>query len=226
MSQIYAVIPAFNAESTIAQVIQGVLEQNLPAIVVDDGSADQTSRLAAQAGATVLRHPANQGKGAALQTGFAFALHQQASAVVTLDADAQHAPHEIERLIAAHCQSPDALIIGARSLTEAAMPKWNLVGNRISTFFLRYFSGQPLLDSQSGFRLYPKTFLEKIIPRTRHFETESEMLLLGAKRGFHTCHVAISTLYAPAQKSYFHVARDTWRIITVVLRILKETRRR
>ncbi|HNO69059.1 MAG TPA: glycosyltransferase, partial [Pseudomonadota bacterium] len=95
-------VPAYNAGSTVGDVVAGILAKGLPVLVVDDGSSDDTGDKAQAAGATVLRHPQNRGKGAAIQTGFAYAQKLGASALLTMDADGQHDTAELENLLAAH----------------------------------------------------------------------------------------------------------------------------
>src|SRR2546430_5504732 len=98
---VLCVVPCYGAAGTVGGVVAGVRAQGLAVVVVDDGSTDDSRARAEAAGATVLRHPANHGKGAALQTGFAWAAAHGADAVVTLDADGQHDPAELPRLLAA-----------------------------------------------------------------------------------------------------------------------------
>src|SRR5689334_10887027 len=168
---ISAVIPAYHAERSIADVVAGVRAAGLSdVIVVDDGSDDATAALAERAGARVLRHQRNRGKGAALWTGFAAA--RGAQSVLTLDADGQHDPAEIPRLVTAAREHPEALVIGARTLSREAMPGRSRLGNHVSTFFLARFTGEPLSDSQSGFRVYPRMLLDRVTPHARRFDAE------------------------------------------------------
>src|SRR5262245_8694865 len=119
---IWAVVPAYQAEGTIGEVVRGVRAAGLERVlVIDDGSRDATAGVAAQAGASVLKHAANRGKGAALWTGFRAALRAACDAVVTLDADGQHDPRELPRLVGAWRRQPDALVVGARKLSPAVL---------------------------------------------------------------------------------------------------------
>src|SRR5215831_5359141 len=214
-----AVVPAFDAERTIGQVVVGIRAAGAdPVFVVDDGSRDATSGIAARAGATVLRHAQNRGKGAALWTGFAAALRAGARAVATLDADGQHDPAELPRLLAAWHAHAGALVIGARMLAPDRMPGRSRLGNRVSTFFLRSFTGQPLSDSQSGFRIYPAELLRGVTPRARRFDAETELLLAAVADGRRVIEVPVQTIYKPGGKTHFRDVRDTARIVGVVLR--------
>jgi len=217
------VIPALNAASTVGEVVAGVKKfaPDVPVLVVDDGSQDATSTQATRAGATVVRHPFRKGKGAGLATGFAWALEQGHDAVCTLDADGQHAPSELPRLLDAHRQDEDALIIGARAIRRVAgpMPPLNQIGNRVSTFFISLLAGQNVCDSQSGFRVYPRRLLEHP-PRSTGFEAETELIFTASRLGIPIRAVPVSTIYHPPEKHTSHFRRfdDTVRIIRWVLR--------
>src|SRR5262249_38075164 len=138
---IWAVVPAYQAERTIGDVVRGVRAAGLERVlVIDDGSRDATAGVAAQAGASVLKHAANRGKGEALWSGFRAALRAACEAVVALDADGKHDPGELPRLVGAWRRQPDALVVGARELSPSLMPGRSRVGNRVSTWFLRRFT--------------------------------------------------------------------------------------
>ena len=112
---IAVIIPALNAQRTIANIVVETRKQLEPVIVIDDGSNDSTGAVAAAAGAIVLRHDVNRGKGAALKTGFAWALDNGCDAVITLDADGQHLPGEIPKFLDEYEKSRDDIIIGGRA---------------------------------------------------------------------------------------------------------------
>jgi glycosyltransferase involved in cell wall biosynthesis len=220
-----AVIPAYRAERTIADVVAGVRAAGVSEVlVVDDGSADATAALAERAGARVLRHASNRGKGAALWTGFAAARKAGAQGVLTLDADGQHDPAEIPRLLAASRTHPNALVIGARSLSRESMPGRSRLGNHVSTFFLARFTGQPLSDSQSGFRVYPSALLERLVPRARRFDAETELLLAAVTYDHPVLEVAVRTIYQEGNRTHFRNFGDTMRIIVLVLGWLARSR--
>ena len=187
-------IPAYNAEGSIAAVAASALAVGPKVLVIDDGSTDATAAQAARAGAMVLRHAKNRGKGAALQTGFAHAAAHGMQSVLTLDADGQHDPAEAQKLLAAAAAQPGSLIIGVRSFDPALMPRRSRVGNQISTFFISRFARRPHRDTQSGFRIYPRR-LFTVPLRTRRFDTETELLLWAAKLGIPLCEVPIQTIY-------------------------------
>lgn len=233
---LWIVIPALDAQATLAGVIAGVKEaaQGVPILVVDDGSKDETERVAREAGALVLRHPENRGKGAALQTGFAHALGQGAKAVLTLDADGQHDPVEIAALRAAHLGQREALVIGVRSFDPRLMPRRSRIGNTISTFFISHFAGRTHKDSQSGFRIYPRSLLLSAPLKTSRFDTETELLLWASKMGVPLLEVPIQTIYhrhghrhghghgpeaqeGPVHVTHFRTFSDTIRVLRLVV---------
>ena len=216
MAGLMVVIPAYQAAATIARVVDGARGSGLKVVVVDDGSSDGTAALAEAAGATVLRHPGNRGKGAALQTGFAFCVRAGADAVLTLDADLQHDPAEIAALRAAHERAPEALVVGVRRFDE--MPARSRTGNRISTYWISRFAGRPHQDTQSGFRVYPSALIGLGGLRSSHFDTETELLLVAARRRIPLLEVPVRTIYAGATNhTHFRDFRDTLRIMRLVI---------
>jgi glycosyltransferase involved in cell wall biosynthesis len=192
--RIVILIPAYNAERHVAAVVRGAQRSGLPVVVVDDGSSDRTGAQAQAAGAIVLRHHANRGKGAALQTGFAYARTQSAEGVLTLDADGQHDTREIPSLLSAWLREPSSLVMGVRSFDPALMPRRSRVGNHISTFFISLFAGRPHRDTQTGFRIYPRRLLSLPLT-TRRFDTETELLLWASKLAIPLIEVPVQTIY-------------------------------
>jgi glycosyltransferase involved in cell wall biosynthesis len=213
----FIVIPCFDAATTVGGVVRSAREHGLPVIVVDDGSSDASRDEAEAAGATVVRHPRNQGKGAALRTGFLFARKHGADSVLTLDADAQHDPAEIPALLAAHAEAPTAIVVGVRDFSPEAMPRRSRIGNRISTWWISRYAGQRYADTQSGFRVYPRALLD--LPRlfTRRFDTEAELLLSAAKLGLPLVEVPVSTIYQMNRRTHFHGLKDTLRVLGLVM---------
>ncbi len=209
------VIPCFQGAASVGDVVRGARGSGLPVVVVDDGSTDGSAAVAEAAGATVLRHPANRGKGAALASGFAYAKERGADAVLSMDADGQHDPAEIPALAAAHERNPEALVIGVRSFRPEDMPRRSRVGNRISTWWISRYAGRRYRDTQSGFRVYPRALFDVPLRSTR-FETETELLLRAAKMKLPLVEVPIQTIYREDHSSHFHGFRDTMRVIKLV----------
>lgn len=214
---LYAVIPARDAAGTVGGVVQG-LKRALPEIsilVVDDGSVDATGPAARDAGASVVRHEVNQGKGAALQTGFDEALRRGADAVLALDADGQHDP-AVARGLVAELQNAD-LVIGSREGDRTGMPWLRRATNDVTTWFVSRLAGQRVPDSQSGYRAIKASVLRAVRPESRRFEYESEFLIGAARAGFRIGQAPIPTLYN-APGSHIHPVRDTVRFIRLVWR--------
>ena len=214
---IWIAIPCYQGAATVGDVVRGARASGHPVVVVDDGSTDGSGAAAERAGADlVLRHPANHGKGAALATAFAFAEQRGASAVLSMDADGQHDPTEIPKLVAAHEANPNALVIGVRSFAPEHMPRRSRIGNRISTWWISRYAGRHHSDTQSGFRVYPRALYANLELRSRRFETETELLLHAARRKLPLVEVPIATIYARDQATHFHGYRDTIKIVRLV----------
>jgi len=147
------VVPAYDEAATIADIIRRARQQIERVIVVDDGSRDDTAARAEASGAVVLRQTTNQGKGASLWRGMHYALERGADAVVTLDADGQHRPEDIPKLLAAHRRWPGRPIIAARLEHRECAPPLRRFANGMADFWVSWAAGCPIADTQSGFRL-------------------------------------------------------------------------
>ena len=217
--RVCAVIPARDAADTVAPVVRG-LRATLPEatiLVVDDGSSDETGARAREAGAEVIRHTLNQGKGAALQTGFDEALRRGADAVLALDADGQHDPAWAPRLLTG-LESAD-LVVGSRLQSREGMPWLRRVTNDVTSWWVSRLARTLIEDSQSGYRAIRAPVLRRVRPEARRFEYESEFLVAAARAGFRIAAVGIPTLYN-APGSHIRPVRDTVRFVRFVLRHL------
>ncbi len=225
-----AVIPAFEAARSVGAVIEGLLSAWPPeagpptVIVVDDGSTDDTAARAREAGAVVLRHTRNRGKGAALRTGLARALALGADAAVTVDADGQHPPAEGLRLMM-DAAPASTLVLGIRDLVRDAAPRANRMSNAISNFFLSGFARRRLDDTQCGLRRYPLPQSLEIAARADGFAYEAEIALRAARVGWDIVQRPVRVVYPPEDErvSHFDVVRDPARIVARVLLTLATT---
>jgi len=211
-----AIIPARNEERTIREVADAARAGVDLVIVVDDGSTDRTVDCLSGLDVIVLSHESARGKAAALASGFERAVAENADRVVTLDGDGQHDPADIPRLLDAARAHPDHIVIGARVRQRHRQPKTRRFANRFADFWVSWASGQPVADSQTGFRVYPCALLDAVRPSTRKrhgFVYETAMLVDGARAGFPCIAVAIDSVYRDdARPSYFRPGRDIWEI--------------
>jgi glycosyltransferase involved in cell wall biosynthesis len=215
-----AVIPAYNEAATIRDVVLKTMQQVDTVIVVDDGSQDDTVEQLQGLTIHLLRQSSNQGKAAALQLGFAYALTLSASHVITLDGDAQHKPEEIGKLLKAAIENPDTIIIAARLKQRQNAPKLRLFANRFADFWVSWAAGYPVVDSQSGFRLYPGKLLSSIqlqTPKEKSFVFESEILIEAAKHKFYSVSIPVESIYLnEGRESHYRPWTDTWRIVSMI----------
>jgi glycosyltransferase involved in cell wall biosynthesis len=215
---IVALICAYQAARTVAAVVRATREYTGDVIVVDDGSTDRTAEAARVAGAQVIRFPVNRGKGAALRAGFAAILDGDATAVVTLDADGQHDPREIPRLLECRRQTHAGLVIGSRTHLEAYMTPVRRFGNRFSRGAISLFAGVSVPDGQSGFRLYDAALLRTIPLRGARYEMESEVIVKAARMGFAVASVPVRLADVDGSvTSHYRPWRDTARICVAVV---------
>ena len=210
------IVPAYNAEATLANVVKGV-RRNLPKaliIGVDDGSTDGSRKLLRTVADETIEFDVNQGKGAALRAAFAKALEKGASAVLTIDSDGQHDPAFAPDIVRALDRAD--IVIGTRDLSGAHVPKHRRIANMISSAATRAVSGGKVRDSQSGYRAMKAEVLRKVDAKGDRYEFETDFIIRAARSGFTTVNVPISTIYG--SPSYFREFRDAWLVIKVLWR--------
>jgi glycosyltransferase involved in cell wall biosynthesis len=218
VADVLALIPAYEAGPRVAGVVLGATAY-LPALVVDDGSSDDTAARAKSAGATVLMQRPNQGKGAALRAGFRWALDRDVDAVLTLDADGQHDPAEIPTFLDAFERTKADLIIGRRDF--ARMPPVRRLANRLGGVAMSWAAGRHIPDNQSGYRLLSRRLIEALATSGEAgFEYEIEMITTCIRAGFRLEWVPIRTIYA-GEPSHIR----PWRHFTSFIRMVRATRR-
>lgn len=196
-------------------------------IVVDDGSSDGTCDAARAAGALIVRHDRNRGKGAALRTGMHRAHALGAEAVVTVDADGQHpAPEAL--MLAAHPAPKDALVLGVRNLARDGAPPESQFSNKLSNFFLSSFTGVALADTQCGLRRYPVRQTLDLGVLDDGYAFEAEVILRAVRAGWKIVQVPVAVRYPTRGErvSHFHVVKDPAKIVRrVVLTLISQNAR-
>jgi glycosyltransferase involved in cell wall biosynthesis len=189
-----AIVPAHDEAPRIGAVVRGAAAY-LPVLVVDDGSTDETAERATEAGATVLRQLPNEGKGAALRTGFRWAIHHGAEAAITLDGDGQHDPAEIPGFLEAWAAGAPDLVVGRRNFRS--MPPARRLANELGTLVFSWAVGRRIPDNQSGFRLVSRRLMEATLASNEAgFEFEVEMIVTAIRAGWTIAWVPIRTIYA------------------------------
>ncbi len=216
-----AVIPAFDAAGSVGAVVSGTREVLDEVLVIDDGSSDDTKEIAAAAGARVLVQPRNLGKGAGLRRAFEDLFSRGFERVVTLDADGQHLPEEIPKLLTAE---PEAdLLLGVRDHLFGEMGAVRRASNRLSSRAISWAAGRPLPDIQTGFRRYGRRLIETVgFPEDR-FEAESAVVVRAARRGFLIAAIPVRLGYVDGRRTtHFRPLADSWRIARAVVRARAE----
>lgn len=211
-NMITAVIPAYNAEKTVGNIVKRTKPYVTKVIVVDDGSKDRTSLVAKKAGAKVVLHPKNMGKTAAILTG----LKQAKGIVVTLDADLQHLPEEIPHLVEPVREGVADLCIGSRFLgNPEKMPLHRKLTNYLSKLAVKIRMGQWITDVQSGFRAFNQKVKDLDISSASGYEFETVVLLRALEKGLKISEVPITTIYG--NPSHFNYLTDTIKVIWALL---------
>ena len=207
-------IPCLNEEVAIRSVIESVLALGAPVIVVDDGSDDRTPEIVATLPVTLLRHTERRGKGEALRRGFREALRQGFDAVLTMDGDGQHLASDIPRIAAAAAQYPGHIVIGARLLDRWQQPKGRRRANAFADWGISWGCAQPVADTQSGQRWYPRAALDLVDLPAENFVFEAAILIAASReKQLGVVSVPIASRYhGEFRPSHFNPVRDVTRI--------------
>lgn len=223
------VVPTYNNQRTVRDILERVGRLGLGAIVVNDGSTDGTAaeleawqRGTSVEGSQIVRHDLNRGKGASLLSGFTTATEAGWTHAVTIDADGQLDPEQIPDLIAAAAVDPRALIIGARDAGRADYPARSRLGRWLSNLVIRLECGARVADSQCGFRAYPLAMLQKVRCRSGHFDFEAEVITRAAWAGYPIVNVPVRCRYFDRahRVSHFRPAVDSVRGALLHARLL------
>jgi len=211
--RVLALIPAYNEASCIGPVIRQALQQVGEVVVIDDGSIDETTAVAKAAGATVIRHDVNKGKGGAIITALDYFTKSPAEFGILLDADGQHDPVEIPKFIATARQTGAGVVVGTRMEDTKDMPVVRLWTNQFTSWITGRLARQRIPDSQCGYRLLARAVLPDLRLATARFETETEMLIQAGRAGHKIISLPIRTIYEPGRVSRIHPLRDSVRFL-------------
>ena len=214
---IIALIPAYNEATRVGKVVAEARQHVDEVVVIDDGSADDTTAVAERAGAKVLRHEQNRGKGGAIGTALEYFGRSDAEFAVLLDADGQHDPAEIPKFVEAAQHVQADVVVGTRMADTKDMPLVRKLTNQFTSWITGKLARQRIPDSQCGYRLLRRTVLKDLQFSTARFETETEMLIQASRAGHKIANVPIRTIYGgEGRASHIHPLRDTVRFFKLV----------
>ena len=214
---IAAVIPAYGEEKHIGDVVRRTRQQLDHVLVVDDGSNDQTAARAREAGAEVIVHPQNRGKGEAIKTGLRHWLDRQFTWAFILDADGQHRPEEIDRFVNVALASDAQMFIGNRMNDLSGMPLLRRIVNRCMSKRISRICGQEIPDTQCGFRMLHRQLIPDVLGGANRFDYETEMLIFASRKGYRIESIPITTVYSD-EISSIHPIHDTIRFFKLLRR--------
>lgn len=210
------IIPTYNNIKTLPLLIDELLEYTGRIIVVNDGSTDGTGDLLKkyEKKIDVVEIEKNGGKGGALREGFRFAFKKKYTYAVTIDSDGQHLPSDLPEFISKISEEPGSLIIGARNMGQAGVPKKSSFGNKFSNFWFKLETGISMPDTQSGYRLYPVEYVGRKKYFTKKFEFEIEVIVRAAWDKIRILSVPVHVIYQDDETrvSHFRPFKDFSRI--------------
>lgn len=217
------VVPGFQEERHIGEVVTGIREYCPTVIVVDDGSTDRTADVAEAAGAVILKHEVNKGKGAALETGYEYALESGFEVVIAMDADGQHDPADLPGFLEVYRKTGAPVVLGNRMHDPQAMPFVRRMTNRFMSWLLSREMGVRVPDTQNGFRLFHRDVIPYLVTESERFAADSEVLLNLAKHGVRIESAPIKVIYRD-EKSKIRPVRDTIRFFGMLRRWRRKQR--
>ncbi len=219
MAKTLAAIPAYNEELALGSVILKARDHVDEVLVVDDGSEDDTSRVASMAMATLLSHRKNLGKGAAIRTAFDYARRNGHEVLVLLDGDGQHDSDDIPALMKPVLDGEADIVLGQRWGKTNGMPTYRRAGKRVLDYTTAAFTGH-VTDSQCGFRAFSRKAVDTLDPHSAGFGAESEILVQAKEAGLKVAEVPISTRYDVDGSSTLRPVQQGYRVIDSLLRII------
>jgi len=222
-----AIIPCYNEAVTIGSVVLKVKNHVDQVLVIDDGSIDDTAKIARAAGAHVISHKKNYGKSAAIKNGFKYALDKGFDYVVTIDGDGQHNPDEIPFVLGNLMNNDHDIIVGFRSGNDTEMPGWRKIGKNVLDYTTSFGNGGYVTDSQNGFRAFNKKAVKALIPELngKAFSVESEQLIKAHELGLEVSHANVTCKYKDLKKtSTKNPASHGFSVLSYVIWLVAERR--
>jgi glycosyltransferase involved in cell wall biosynthesis len=212
------VIPAYQDEKHIGDIVRRTRERLDHVFVIDDGSSDQTGQRARDAGAEVIVHNQNRGKGDAIKTGLEHCLDRDGTWVILLDSDGQHLPEEIDRFLSAAASAAQpTFLIGNRMNDAATMPFIRRVVNRYMSRQISRVCKQEIPDTQCGFRMLDRYLIPQLLGGGDRFDYDTEVLIIASRKGYRIESVPITTVYTD-QVSKIRPLRDAIRFLKLMWR--------
>jgi len=221
--KVIAVIPAYDEEIAVGSVVLKTKSHVDEVFVVDDGSHDATAEIAEAAGATVVRHERNRGKGAALRTGISKVQELDFDAIVFLDADGQNNPDEIPKLVKTLLEEDADIVIGSRFIDGSTVdiPAYRRTGQKVLDKITNSFANTNLTDTQSGFRAFSKNAIEKLSFKQDSLDIESGMLMEATELGLRIKEIPISVRYDVGTPSQHPVVQG-FTVVISLIRLIAE----
>lgn len=218
------IIPAYNEETVLGDVIRGLTKKldktnfQYQIVVVDDGSKDNTVKVAQDSGAFVIRHVLNTGSGGATATGLSYAQQNNFDIAVTLDADGQHHPDDVINGVNLMLQGDADLLIGSRLIDSTGMSKTKILGNKGLSIITYLMFGINVTDSQSGLRIFSRAALDNLKWKTSGYEFCSEMLWRAKQQGLAIKEFPIQAIYTDYSKAK---GQNNWNAVNIIKSLLK-----
>ncbi len=220
--RILVVIPLYNHAKTIREIAEKTIASGLPVLVIDDGSDDEGAKNLHGLECTLIWHSMNEGKGAAILSAAAWAESHDFTHMITIDADGQHDPAEINKFVEKIHDNPLSIVVGNRDFSQTDVPFASRFGRANSNFWLQVATGVKLPDTQSGFRAYPVEVIQDIPCKARRYSYEAEILARAAWAGVELASVDISVVYSEETRkaSHFDKKEDNWRYTKTYTRLV------
>jgi len=220
--RVWIIIPAYNERFRLAGILDELRSKNCSILVVDDGSIDNTYEVAEKKADFVIRNEKNLGKGMSLKKGIDYLFKEvDFDYVVTMDADGQHSPADLDKFLQKAEEGEAYFIVGNRMSDPIGMPKLRIVTNNFMSWLISRIVRQAIPDTQCGFRLIKREVLEKINIKTNNFEIESEILIKAARSGFPIKSIPVRSIYFTSPHSRISPFVDAIRFIKFILQLEK-----